>query len=53
MKKEDMIAHARQVLSDNDRGIYTAPTHGLYPFQWNWDSALSALGFAQFDEERA
>lgn len=53
MKHEDMIAHARQVMSDNDRGTYTVPTHGLYPFQWNWDSALSALGFAQFDEPRA
>jgi glycogen debranching enzyme len=37
----------------NDRGSYTVPTHGLYPFQWNWDSALSALGFAHFDEARA
>lgn len=37
----------------NDRGNYTVPTHGLYPFQWNWDSALSALGFAHFDEPRA
>ncbi|WP_323772247.1 MGH1-like glycoside hydrolase domain-containing protein [Antarctobacter sp.] len=48
-----MIQHARQVLSDNDRGTYTVPTHGLYPFQWNWDSALSALGFAHFNEDRA
>ncbi len=53
MKRQDMIDHARQVLRDNDRGTYTVPTHGLYPFQWNWDSALSALGFAQFDELRA
>lgn len=37
----------------NDRGTYTVPTHGLYPFQWNWDSALSAIGFAHFDEPRA
>ncbi len=37
----------------NDRGSYTVPTHGLYPFQWNWDSALSALGFVHFDESRA
>ena len=51
--KDELIKHARQVLSDNDRGTYTVPTHGLYPFQWNWDSALSALGFAHFDEPRA
>ncbi|MEM8729906.1 MAG: trehalase family glycosidase [Pseudomonadota bacterium] len=49
----ELIDHAKQVLRDNDRGHYTVPTHGLYPFQWNWDSALSALGFARFDEPRA
>ncbi|MHA6326117.1 amylo-alpha-1,6-glucosidase [Roseivivax sp. CAU 1753] len=49
----DLIDAAKQVLRDNDRGTYTVPTHGLYPFQWNWDSALSALGFAHFDEARA
>ncbi len=51
--KEDLINHARQVLEANDRGTYTIPTKGLYPFQWNWDSALSAIGFAHFDEARA
>ncbi|MFV0336127.1 MAG: amylo-alpha-1,6-glucosidase [Tropicimonas sp.] len=44
---------AEQVIRRNDRGSYTVPTHGLYPFQWNWDSVLSALGFAHFDEPRA
>lgn len=53
MNHAEMIQHARQVLRDNDRGSYTVPTHGLYPFQWNWDSALSALGFAHDDEPRA
>jgi len=48
-----MIEHAKAVLRRNDRGTYTVPTHGLYPFQWNWDSALSALGLAHFDEARA
>ena len=50
---EDLIAQAKAILKRNDRGGYTVPTHGLYPFQWNWDSALSALGFAHFDEDRA
>lgn len=49
----DMIERAKAVLSKNDRGTYTVPTHGLYPFQWNWDSALSAIGFAHFNEARA
>ena len=50
---QDMINRAKAVLRQNDRGTYTVPTHGLYPFQWNWDSALSAIGFAHFDEARA
>ena len=44
---------ARHVLTLNDRGRYTVPTHGLYPFQWNWDSCLTALGQQAFDEDRA
>lgn len=51
--RQDLIEKARAVMRRNDRGTYTVPTHGLYPFQWNWDSALSALGFAHFDEARA
>ncbi len=41
------------ILRDNDRGTYTVPTKGLYPFQWNWDSCLTALGQRHFDERRA
>lgn len=42
------------VLRTNDHGGYTVPTAtGLYPAQWNWDSCLVALGFAQFDPDRA
>ncbi len=41
------------VIRANDIGNYTVPTHGLYPFQWNWDSCLTALGQAHFDEARA
>jgi glycogen debranching enzyme len=48
-----LTSHASEILRENDRGSYTVPTKGLYPFQWNWDSCLTALGFAAFDEERA
>ncbi|CUH52024.1 MGH1-like glycoside hydrolase domain-containing protein [Shimia marina] len=48
-----LTEQARDVLITNDRGSYTVPTAGLYPYQWNWDSAVAALGFAQFDVERA
>lgn len=48
----DMIEQARGILRHNDRGGYTVPTHRLYPFQWNWDSAFVAMGWATFDEPR-
>jgi hypothetical protein len=44
---------ARNILQANDQGRYTIPTHGLYPYQWNWDSAFAAMGFATFDIDRA
>ena len=44
---------ARAVLAANDQGGYTVPTAGLYPFQWNWDSAFVAMGFATWDPDRA
>lgn len=43
---------AREILRNNDLGDYTVPTHGLYPYQWNWDSAFAAIGFATFDLDR-
>jgi len=44
---------ARAILRGNDRGGYTIPTDGLYPYQWNWDSAFAAWGFSTFDPDRA
>jgi glycogen debranching enzyme len=52
-RNPDLDLRAREILVGNDRGGYTVPTHGLYPFQWNWDSAFVALGFATFDRPRA
>lgn len=49
----DLFDKAKKIIINNDLGNYTVPTHGLYPFQWNWDSCLTALGFAHFDEVRA
>ncbi len=46
-------ATAKEVLKTNDKGTYTIPTSGLYPYQWNWDSAFAAMGFAQYDVDRA
>ncbi len=44
---------AKSILKSNDRGGFTVPTSNLYPYQWNWDSAFAALGFATFDRNRA
>jgi hypothetical protein len=49
----DLNTRAKAILAANDRGGYTVPTHGLYPFQWNWDSAFVAMGFATYDMDRA
>ena len=49
----DLRDRARAVLAANDRGGYCVPTHGLYPFQWLWDSAFTALGWATWNEARA
>ena len=49
----DRTREAKTILLENDRGTYTVPTEGLYPFQWNWDSLFAALGWAQFDLPRA
>ncbi len=48
-----LTEQAQEILRRNDRGGYTVPTAGLYPYQWNWDSCLVALGWATFDEPRA
>jgi len=48
-----MDQSARDILMMNDRGGYTVPRDGLYPFQWNWDSCFVAEGWMTFDEPRA
>ena len=50
---QQAFAQAAAILAANDMGSYTVPTHGLYPFQWNWDSCLPALGQAHIDEDLA
>ena len=48
-----LFDEAAAIVAGNDRGDYTVPTRGLYPFQWNWDSCLVALGQRHVDEARA
>lgn len=48
-----LMQTAIDTLAKNDRGGFTIPTEGLYPYQWNWDSAFIALGIATYDMDRA
>jgi glycogen debranching enzyme len=47
-----LAERALAVLRSNDRGDFFRPGPVLYPFQWNWDSALIALGLARVDPAR-
>jgi hypothetical protein len=40
-------------LEKNWREKCTIPTHGLYPFQWLWDSAFVAVGWSHIDMIKA
>jgi hypothetical protein len=49
-----LAAQAEAVLrGDDERGRYTVPSRLTYPHQWNWDSALAALGWLELDPARA
>ena len=43
---------ALSVLRGNDTGLFVRPAADVYPFQWNWDSALVAIGLARVDAPR-
>jgi glycogen debranching enzyme len=43
---------ALSVLHGNDTGLFVKPAADVYPFQWNWDSALVAIGLARVDAAR-
>jgi glycogen debranching enzyme len=53
MSTPSLIDRAISVLRSNDTGIFTKPGPHQYPHQWNWDSALIALGLSHFDLPRA
>ena len=48
-----LLDRAISVLRMNDTGVFTKPGPHQYPHQWNWDSALIALGLSYFDLPRA
>jgi glycogen debranching enzyme len=53
MTATSLIDRAVSVLRSNDTGLFTKPGPHQYPHQWNWDSALIALGLSHFDLPRA
>lgn len=48
----DALNAAKNVLKQNDRGLYTIPAEP-YPHQWLWDSCFIAIGLSHLDVERA
>ncbi len=49
---ESLAGRAVEVLRRNDSGSFVKPGPSVYPFQWNWDSALVAIGLARVAPER-
>ena len=48
-----LVSRAVTILRENDTGSSTKPAPALYPHMWSWDSALIAIGIAQYSVERA
>ena len=56
MPQEDgdpLVRLAKALLNFNWTGGYTRPGPRLYSHQWSWDSALIAIGYARYDQDRA
>jgi glycogen debranching enzyme len=52
-ERDRLADRALATLRRNDTGDFVKPSATVYPFQWNWDSALVALGLARVDLARA
>ncbi len=51
--RDTLLACAREVLDANWMGRFTVPAQRQYPYQWSWDSAFIAIGYARYDLWRA
>lgn len=49
----DLMAEAKSVLEANWRGKSTIPSRYLYPHQWSWDSAFTAIGLSHLSQQNA
>jgi glycogen debranching enzyme len=50
--RTQLADRAWSVLRGNDTGLFFKPAPAVYPFQWNWDSALVSIGLARVDVSR-
>ena len=48
-----MLNKAQSILNNNSYDNFTVPNKKLYPFQWNWDSLVTALGISTYDVDRS
>ena len=56
MKKGDyklLLEKAKKVLDRNHEIYFTKPSNSLYPNQYSWDSCFIAIGYSNYDQERA
>lgn len=49
MTPTDLLGGARRILDGNREPTYTVPSRQLYPHQWSWDSAFTAIGWAHVE----
>ncbi len=50
---KELSKAAYQILQKNWKNGFTIPTSKLYPFQWNWDSGFTSIGFSHFNLDYA
>ena len=50
---DSLKVKSKEILDANWKGKYSIPSPRLYPHQWSWDSAFTARGYSNYDQNRA
>ncbi len=53
MVLDGLADKASKILAENWLGHFTIPSPSLYPHQWSWDSAFTAIGNTHYDVSRS
>ncbi len=53
MSLDGLADRASEILAENWNGDFTIPSPSLYPHQWSWDSAFTAIGNVYYDIRRS